>query len=78
MLNPFKRLIDLYWRFLVSPEKYLRHIGVNIGKHCFISTREMTGEPYLITIGNNVQVTRGVAIHCHGGGKFYKERISRL
>lgn len=68
MLNPFKRLIDLYWRFLVSPEKYLRHIGVNIGKHCFISTREMTGEPYLITIGNNVQVTRGVAIHCHGGG----------
>ena len=68
MLNPFKRLIELYWRFLVSPEKYLRHIGVNIGKDCFISTREMTGEPYLITIGNHVQVTRGVAIHCHGGG----------
>lgn len=67
MLNPFKRLVELYWRFLVSPEKYLRHIGVTIGKDCFISSRAMNGEPYLITIGNHVQVTRGVAIHCHGG-----------
>lgn len=68
MLNPFKRIVDLYWRFLTSPEDYLRHIGVKIGMNCFISTREMNGEPYLITIGNNVQVTRGVVIHCHGGG----------
>ena len=68
MLNPFKRLCELYWRFMVSPEAYLRHIGVTIGKNCFISTREMSSEPYLITIGNNVQLTRGVMIHCHGGG----------
>lgn len=68
MLNPFKRLTELYWRFLVSPETYLRHIGVNIGKNCFISTREISSEPYLVTIGNNVQITRGVSIHCHGGG----------
>lgn len=77
MLNLFRRLSDLYWRFLVSPEKYLRHVGVNIGEDCFISTREMTSEPYLITIGNHVQVTRGVAIHCHGGGnairKYYPD-----
>ena len=68
MLNPFKRLFDFYWRYMVSPENYLRHIGVSIGKNCFISTREMTGEPYLIKIGDNVQVTRGVSIHCHVGG----------
>lgn len=68
MLNPFKRIIEFYWRYAVSPEDYLRHIGVKIGENCFISTREMTGEPYLITIGNNVQITRGVMIHCHGGG----------
>lgn len=32
MINPFKRLQTLYWRFFVSPEQYARHIGVNIGK----------------------------------------------
>lgn len=75
MLNPFKRLTELYWRFLVSPETYLRHIGVNIGKNCFISTREISSEPYLVTIGNNVQITRGVSIHCHGGGMRYEQNI---
>lgn len=62
-----KRLSDLYWRFIASPEAYARHIGVTIGKNCFISTREWSSEPYLVTIGNNVQVTRGVMIHTHGG-----------
>ena len=63
-----KRLSDLYWRFIASPEAYARHIGVTIGENCFISTREWSSEPYLVTIGNNVQVTRGVMIHTHGGG----------
>lgn len=64
----FSRLSYFYWRYLVSPEKYARHIGVTIGGNCFISTREWSSEPYLITIGNNVQVTRNVSIHTHGGG----------
>ena len=64
----FKRLGLFYWRFVASPEKYARHIGVTIGKNCFISTREWGNEPYLITVGDNVQVTRCVSIHTHGGG----------
>lgn len=52
--------------FSVS-RKYARHIGVTIGKNCFISTREWSSEPYLVTIGDNVQITRNVAIHTHGG-----------
>ena len=64
----FQRISLFYWRFVASPEKYARHIGVKIGKHCFISTREWSNEPYLITIGDNVQVTRCVSIHTHGGG----------
>ena len=63
----FERLIYFYWHYIVSPEKYARHIGVEIGRDCFISTREFGTEPYLIKIGNNVQVTRHVAIHTHGG-----------
>ena len=66
--NLFNRLSYFYWRYIVSPEKYARHIGVTIGRNCFISTREWSSEPYLITIGNNVQVTRNVTIHTHGGG----------
>lgn len=69
----FKRLIDFYWRFIATPEKYARHIGVNIGRHCFISTREWGSEPYLITIGNHVQVTRSVSVHTHGGGHCVRE-----
>lgn len=64
----FKRLSLLWWRYVVSPEKYARHIGVKIGKHCFISTREWGNEPYLITIGDHVQLTRCVSVHTHGGG----------
>lgn len=62
----FQRLNQLFWRFR-TPEAYARHIGVRIGRHCFISTREWSSEPYLIEIGDHVQVTRGVAIHTHGG-----------
>lgn len=57
----------VYWNIFASPEKYARHIGVNIGSNCLIDTRNWSSEPYLITIGNNVQVTRGVSIHTHGG-----------
>ena len=53
---------------IVSPEKEARHIGVQIGKDCLISTRYWSSEPYLITIGNNVQVTDNVSFHTHGGG----------
>lgn len=62
------RLKRFYWLFFASPEQYARHLGVKIGKNCFISTREWSSEPFLITIGNNVQVTRDVFIHTHGGG----------
>lgn len=63
-----ERIKLLYWRYITSPEKYARHIGVTIGENCFISTREWSNEPYLITIANNVQITRGVSVHTHGGG----------
>ncbi len=67
------KLIKLYWRFIASPEKYARHMGATIGKHCFISTREWDINSYLITIGNHVQVTRGVAIHVHGGANVVRK-----
>ncbi len=58
----------IYWHFIVTPEKEARHLGVSIGQHCLISTRCWSCEPYLITIGNHVQVTGNVTFHTHGGG----------
>lgn len=66
------RIIELfkkiYWQMIVSPEKYARHIGVKVGKLCLISTRYWSSEPYLISIGDNVQITDNVSFHTHGGG----------
>ena len=68
----FKRLIkilQLIRDHIYSPEQYARHIGVNIGKNCVIESRSWSSEPYLITIGNNCAITKGVRISTHGGGR---------
>lgn len=64
----------LFWR-LQSPEKQARHLGVTIGKNCLIATRNWSSEPYLITIGNHVQVTENVYFHTHGGGNVVRRSI---
>lgn len=69
MIKRLKILFTLIKYRLYSPEKYAREIGVTIGKNCFINTRNWSSEPYLITIGNNVQITHCVSIHTHGGGQ---------
>lgn len=60
-------LITRLYRVFASPEKYARHIGVNIGTGGFISTRKFSSEPYLITIGNFVRVAPGTSFYTHGG-----------
>ena len=65
----------IYWRFLMSPERYDRHLGVKIGEKCLISTRRWPSEPYLITIGNHVQVTENVWFYTHGGGNIVRKQI---
>ena len=62
------RFFNLLRRYLYTPEQYARKIGVNIGDHCLIDTRNWPSEPYLVFIGDNVQITRDVTIHTHGGG----------
>lgn len=63
----------LWWNILASPEKQARHLGVKIGNRCLIDTRYWPSEPYLVTIGDNVQVTHGVSIHTHGGGQSIRQ-----
>lgn len=67
----FELLKGFYWRVVATPEQYARHIGVTIGENCLIDTRNWGGEPYLITIGDNVQITRSVSVFSHGGGRWH-------
>lgn len=68
-MNLFKRINNYYWRHFASPIDYAKHLGVTIGENCFIATRNWPTEPYLVSIGNNVQLTNCVSIHTHGGGQ---------
>lgn len=74
MKRLLKSLDLFFWKYLASPEKYARHIGVTIGKNVLISTRNWSTEPYLIIIGNNVQITHGVSIHTHGGAQAIRQQ----
>lgn len=74
MIKRVFRLFSLFRNRLYTAEKYARHIGVNIGKHCVIETRNWSSEPYLITIGNNCAITHDVSIHTHGGGRAVRSR----
>lgn len=68
------KIKSLYWK-LQDPTKYARHIGVKIGKNCLIATRNWSTEPYLVTIGDNVQVTQEVYFHTHGGAHVARFKI---
>lgn len=63
-----KRFVRLYKRVFWSYEKYARSIGVKIGKNCNIQTRSFGTEPYLVEIGDHVQITKKVSLFTHGGG----------
>lgn len=53
--------------------KWARRMGVEIGENTMIApTVSFSSEPYLIKIGNNVQVTDNVSFNTHGGGNIVR------
>lgn len=65
----FRNILGKIRKKIMSPNKYARFIGVNIGVNNFIPDKSCwSSEPYLITVGNNCQITNGVRIFTHGGG----------
>ncbi len=63
----YRKVSNALMKRFASPIRYARHIGVQIGKNCLIVTKNWSSEPYLVKIGNNVQITNDVYIHTHGG-----------
>ncbi|WP_289860639.1 acyltransferase [uncultured Muribaculum sp.] len=62
----------------MSAEKYARSVGVKVGKNCLIATKHFSTEPYLITIGDNCQITYGVHFHTHGGAHVARRQIPQF
>ena len=66
-------LINSLYNFIYknthSTTDYIKKIGVKVGKNCEISRDIFWGsEPYLISIGDNCRITRGVEFITHDGG----------
>ncbi len=62
-----QRLLSFYRRHFWSCERHARHLGVKIGKGCYISTRKFSSEGFLIEIGNHVRIAPDTAFYTHGG-----------
>lgn len=69
------KLINSYLR-KTNPVKWARRLGVKVGEHTAISPdTHFPSEPYLVSIGSNVQITRSVSIYSHGGGNVVRRQI---
>tara|TARA_R110002050_G_scaffold300443_1_gene469815 strand:- start:1459 stop:1974 length:516 start_codon:yes stop_codon:yes gene_type:complete len=71
----FSKILGVYRRLFWSAEKYGRYLGVSIGEKCSIATKYFGSEPYLVKIGNHVQITNGVKFFTHGGGWVFRKDI---
>lgn len=69
------RITRALCKIFMTPKMYAKHIGVKIGRNCLIATKNWSSEPYLIEIGDNVQVTHNVSIHTHGGSHVARKMI---
>lgn len=50
-----------------NPIKFARKIGVKVGDNCKFYNPKFSSEPYLIEIGNHVEITSGVTFLTHDG-----------
>lgn len=73
-----KKLIKKYKRYFWTLERQARDSGVVLGKGNFIASYFWGSEPYLITIGNNCQITSGVKLFTHGGAGAAREQYPKF
>jgi acetyltransferase-like isoleucine patch superfamily enzyme len=77
-------LVRLFTRIIIrsGPSNlrifFARKSGVEIGKNCRIFACEFGSEPYLISIGNNCEITSGVTFITHDGGTWVFRKNKRF
>ena len=71
-MSVYKKLEKIYYLYIIKDRvAYARHLGVRIGERCQIladPSRAFGTEPWLIKLGNHVDVTAGVQFLNHEGG----------
>ncbi|MFD2516577.1 acyltransferase [Salinimicrobium flavum] len=72
------KLLRFYRKTFWSQERYGRYLGVAIGENCSISTNKFGSEPYLIKIGNNVQITNDVVFSTHGACWVFRDKYPTM
>lgn len=65
-MNIITRIVEKLRMLIYSPQRWAKHIGVNIGEDNLMGKNHWSSEPYLITIGNHCQLTT-CKIFTHGG-----------
>ncbi|SUX48408.1 acyltransferase [Chryseobacterium indoltheticum] len=69
-----QKILNYYRIKFWSCKKYARFLGVKIGKNCAIATKNFGTEPYLIEIGDDVQITNDVKFFCHGASWLFRKK----
>lgn len=68
--NVLQKIIRLY----LSPIKYARYVGVKVGNNTLIADKHhWPNEAYLVSVGDNCQITEGVKIFTHGGANVCRD-----
>jgi glycosyltransferase involved in cell wall biosynthesis len=78
LIKSLSSIIQRIYYFFLSDEKYARKIGVQIGNRCSIGSRSFGSEPYLIKIGDHVQITDNVHFFTHGGGWILRDEYPNI
>ena len=63
----FNLIKTIWWQFIKTPYSYAKHVGVKMGKGCYISTRNFPTEASFIELGDNVRIAKGTSFYTHGG-----------
>lgn len=73
-----QKILNFYRKKFWSPERYAKYLGVKIGEKCNIQDVNFGSEPYLIEIGNHVQITSGTKIFTHGAAWVLREKYPNI
>ena len=71
------RIITRIAKKCLSPYRYAKFIGVNIGNNNLIGKNHWSSEPFLITIGSHCQLT-DCRIFTHGGGSSIRSKYPKF